>query len=126
MERVVHFEIQADDPGRAASFYQEVFGWKVTKWEGPMDYWLVTTGEAPEPGIDGAITGRQGKVIDDMAVIGYVCIDQVQDVDASVQKAVEAGGTVAVPKTEIPKVGYTAYLKDTEGNVFGVFRPTNG
>jgi len=46
MPRVVHFEIHADDPQRAANFYQGVFGWDIKKWEGPEDYWLVTTGKA--------------------------------------------------------------------------------
>ena len=54
MPRVVHFEIHADDPQRAANFYQNVFGWQINKWEGPEDYWLVTTGADNEPGINGA------------------------------------------------------------------------
>lgn len=37
MSRVIHFEIHADDPGRAAGFYGEVFGWEVQKWDGPVD-----------------------------------------------------------------------------------------
>ncbi len=37
MPRVVHFDIDSDDPDRAAGFYTSVFGWKVEKWEGPMD-----------------------------------------------------------------------------------------
>jgi predicted enzyme related to lactoylglutathione lyase len=53
MPRVVHFEIAANDPDKAAAFYQEVFGWKITKWEGPQEYWLVETGEEGEPGING-------------------------------------------------------------------------
>ena len=28
MARVVHFEIHAADPERAAKFYQSVFGWR--------------------------------------------------------------------------------------------------
>jgi predicted enzyme related to lactoylglutathione lyase len=32
MPRVVHFEIPADDTGRAVKFYQKVFGWKIEKW----------------------------------------------------------------------------------------------
>lgn len=59
------FEIPADDPGRAAKFYDDVFGWKV-KWDGPIDYWLVTTGEDEEPGINGAIiTIERGEMIRD-------------------------------------------------------------
>ena len=45
MPRVVHFEITAEDPDRAAGFYSQVFGWELTKWEGPMEYWLITTGK---------------------------------------------------------------------------------
>ena len=44
MPRVVHFEVSADDPERAASFYRDVFGWNFHKWDGPEPYWLVTTG----------------------------------------------------------------------------------
>jgi len=57
--RVVHFELPADDPDRCAQFYADAFGWKIQKWGGPTDYWLVTTGEAPEVGIDGGIGRRQ-------------------------------------------------------------------
>src|SRR4051812_15755751 len=35
MPRVIHFEISADEPERAARFYADVFGWEVTKWDGP-------------------------------------------------------------------------------------------
>lgn len=53
MPRVVHFEVHADDPERAANFYSGVFGWELAKWEGPQDYWLITTGPDDEPGING-------------------------------------------------------------------------
>ena len=45
MPRVQHFEISADDPEKVAAFYEKVFGWKITKWEGPVEYWLASTGE---------------------------------------------------------------------------------
>jgi len=59
MPRVIHFEIPADDPARAVKFYADVFGWQSQKWDGPMEYWLVATGKAPAPGIDGGILRRQ-------------------------------------------------------------------
>ncbi len=43
MPRVIHFEIPASDPERAAAFYKKTFGWKIEKWPGPTEYWLVTT-----------------------------------------------------------------------------------
>ena len=58
MSRVIHFELYADEPERAAKFYQEAFGWKTEKWDGPMDYWLAKTGDAAR-GIDGGITKRK-------------------------------------------------------------------
>ena len=61
MPRVVHFEINADKPERAAAFYKKAFGWKVKKWDGPMPYWMVTTGEKGELGINGGIMNRQKK-----------------------------------------------------------------
>ena len=36
MPRVIHFELSADDPARAVKFYDEVFGWKTQKWDGPQ------------------------------------------------------------------------------------------
>jgi hypothetical protein len=52
MPRVVHFEIPAQDPGKIAAFYNEVFGWEITKWEGGGEpYWLVKTGEDGTLGI---------------------------------------------------------------------------
>ena len=57
--RVVHFELHAADPDRARLFYEEVFGWEVTR-VGVMPYWLVRTGPEDETGIDGGIVQRRG------------------------------------------------------------------
>ena len=122
MGRVVHFEVHAEDLDRAERFYRDVLGWSVTRVEGvPVDYRLVHTGE-DQPGIDGAITQRRG-AIDGQAVIAWVCTAQVDDVEDTVRRAVEAGGEVALAPDDIPGVGRLAYLKDTEGNVFGVLQP---
>jgi predicted enzyme related to lactoylglutathione lyase len=121
MSRVIHFEIHADDPRRAANFYQEVFGWQIQKWDGPADYWLVTTGKPPEPGIDGAILQRRGPINGD-AVIAYVCTIDVASIDDTIAKITSLGGTIALPKDSVPGVGWLAYAKDTEGNIFGVMQ----
>ncbi len=113
MPRVVHFEFYVDDPERAVKFYEEVFGWKIVKWGGPVDYWLVTTGEEDQPGIDGAIARRTN------GVTTYNIID-VPSVDEFIEKIVEAGGKVVMPKQAVPGVGYSAYCADTDGHVFGL------
>jgi uncharacterized protein len=58
MSRVIHFELAVDDPARARAFYEQTLGWKITQWGG-QEYWMVTTGEAGTPGIDGALTTRR-------------------------------------------------------------------
>ena len=113
MSRVIHFEIPAADPERAAAFYKKAFGWKIEKWPGPMEYWMVNTGENGAPGINGGLM-RKGDVTTTTNTIG------VDSVDQAISVVTKAGGTLVMPKTPIPTVGYFAYWKDTEGNLFGV------
>jgi hypothetical protein len=130
MNRVVHFEIHAADPERAAAFYRQVFGWTINEWtipgmEIPQEnrYWMAVTGAAPEPGIDGGILVRRGAPpTDGQPVNAYICTIGVASVDDSVTKALAAGGTLALPKMPINGVGWLAYCKDTEGNLFGVMQ----
>lgn len=123
MPRPVHFEIHAGEPARAIAFYEQLFGWTFTSWGGGgMEYWLVVTGPDGEPGINGGLMRRQGPV-DGTAVIGYICTVQVDSVDASLARGLALGASVAVPKMPIPGVGWLAYLKDTEGNIFGITQP---
>ena len=117
MPKLVHFELPADDPQRAIEFYVKVFGWTLTKWEGPFDYWLVTTGSDDELGINGAITPR---IISEQVTTDTI---GVESLDNSLKKIVEAGGTITQPKQAIPGIGYIAYCTDTEGNLFGVIQP---
>ena len=49
LPRVTHFEIEATKPEQLSEFYGKVFGWRFEKWAGPMDYWMIMTGEN-EPG----------------------------------------------------------------------------
>jgi len=116
MSRVIHFEIPAAEPDRAAAFYGKVFGWKFDKWAGPTEYWMVTTGKDGTPGINGGMLRKPGPV-----AVTTNTID-VESVDASVKAVVKAGGKEVAPKTTIPTVGYFAYCEDTEGNVFGVMQ----
>jgi predicted enzyme related to lactoylglutathione lyase len=117
MDRVVHFELNVSDPERTEAFFTQVFGWKVVKWEGGPEYWLVSTGEDGEPGINGAIMrSRDGK----SQTVNTVQVASVDDAAASV---VAAGGQVVVPKTAIPGVGYAAYCTDPNGLLFGIYHP---
>ena len=117
MPRIVHFEIYADDVDRAHKFYADLFGWEITKWDGPaqMDYRLVTTGKDSR-GIDGGITRRPQEGI---AGINYVDVESIEEYQDKMQAA---GGRVLQPRIPIPGVGYIAICQDTEGNPIGLFK----
>ena len=122
MNRPIHFEIHAENTDRAIAFYSTLFGWTFSRWNG-QPYWLVKTGEEGTPGINGGLLPRQGAGPANMAAVNaYVCTTGVENLDAMLVKAVAAGGVVAVPKMPIPTMGWLAYCKDTEGNLFGMMQ----
>ncbi|MGH3625591.1 MAG: VOC family protein [Sciscionella sp.] len=120
MSRAVHFEIHASAPQRAIAFYQTVFGWKFEQWE-DRAYWLIATGEGP--GIDGGLVPRQGPEPEmDEPLAAFPVTMSVADIDEMLAKVVIADGIVVVGKNAVPGVGWLAYCKDTEGNVFGLMQ----
>lgn len=124
MNRVVHFEIQADDCERAIKFYKDIFGWEFIKWDGsPTPYWMLMTApkDSKEPGINGGLLLRPTKVPPkECGTNSYVCTVQVENYDEAEKKIIAAGGIVAMPKFAIPGMAWQGYYIDTEGNTFGL------
>jgi predicted enzyme related to lactoylglutathione lyase len=124
MNRVVHFEIQADNPERAAAFYTSIFGWTITKWDSPlMEYWMVMTADkdSKEPGIHGGLLRRPcAAPPKGCGTNAFACTVQVENYDESEKKILAAGGIVAMPKFALPGMAWQGYYLDTEGNVFGL------
>ncbi len=116
MPRPLHFEILVDDPERAVEFYGSVFGWEVAKWEGPQTYWMVTTGPAGTPGIDGGLMHRHFQ----QPVINTI---EVASLEETIRKVEEAGGKKVSGPQEIPEVGLHAYCEDPAGVMFGILQP---
>ena len=123
MPRPVHFEIQAENVDRAIGFYTALFAWKFAQW-GQEKYWLITTGEKGTPGIDGGLMPRPapGGPAEMAAVNAFVCTVDVADLDTTLARVDELGGRMVLPRMPIPTVGYLAYAKDTEGNIFGMMQ----
>ncbi|MDD9988082.1 MAG: hypothetical protein OXQ31_17535 [Spirochaetaceae bacterium] len=110
---VVHFEIRSQDPAALRDFYSSLFDWKIDV--GVNDYGLVTTRAKDDPaGIDGGITGTDG----DSSLVTFYA--QVDDIDTSLQKAVDLGATVILPVTTIPKSATFALFADPQGNCIGI------
>ncbi len=122
MARAVHFEIHASNPPALIAFYTTLFGWTFNKWDGG-DYWMIHTGPDDEPGINGGLMPRRGELPGAMAAVNaFVITVDVDDVDACVARGQAAGASVALPKMAVPGIGWLAYLKDPDGNIFGMMQ----
>src|SRR5512136_19607 len=117
MNRFTHFELATTDLEKTAAFYRDVFGWQIQKWEGPVDYWLVTTGDASTPGINGGLMQTNGEFK------GTINTIEVDDIDAAIAKVQTHGGEIVLEKDAIPGVGYQAYIKDNSGIIIGLHQP---
>ncbi|NIS68694.1 MAG: VOC family protein [Proteobacteria bacterium] len=116
MPRFTFVDISADDPQRAIKFYQDVFGWTIEKWEGPMDYWLIKTGDPGEAGVDAGLARREDP---SQFMTPVIDVPSAEDFAARVTAS---GGTIIQPKMTIPGVGYLVSCKDTEGNTFSIMQ----
>lgn len=114
--RITYLDFSAEDPNRAIKFYAAVFGWEITKWEGPTNYWLIKTGAPSQPGIDAGLAKRSAP-----GQFTTPFID-VRSIDEFTAKVVAADGTIVTPKTTIPGVGYIAAFLDPEGNTIGLLQ----
>jgi predicted enzyme related to lactoylglutathione lyase len=124
MARPVHFEIHASDPDGLIGFYQDLFGWSFNQWDGG-EYWLITTGPEDKPGINGGLLPRRGDVPGATAAVNaFVVTVDVDDIDVLLARinSEGSGGTVAVPKVAVPGIGWLAYAKDPDGNIFGMMQ----
>ena len=126
MSRAVHFEIHASNPQQLIDFYSGLFGWSFNKWEGG-DYWMIHTGPEEQPGINGGLMPRRGDMPGPMAAMNaFVITVDVEDVDDCVTRAKSAGGSIALPKMAVPGIGWLAYIKDPDGNIFGMMQTDTG
>ena len=127
MPRPIHFEIHASDPERVQAFYRTLFGWQFQAWSGPTEYWVISTGEAAQPGINGGMVRRRGPApAEGQAVNAFVCTVDVADLDATLRALPGAGGTLALPRMAVPGVGWLAYVKDPDGNLCGLMQADSG
>src|SRR6266571_316331 len=123
MDKVVHFEIPADDPARAKKFYSSVFGWKVQdvpNLDFTMVYTVATDERAQMPKEAGAINGvimrRAPEHPTPQITIG------VADIDKAVKDVVKAGGKIVMEKYKLMNMGWSVKFKDPEGNVVGLWQ----
>ena len=109
--RVIHFEIVGKDQGALQRYYGNLFGWKLNT-DFPGGYGMT------DPAQTGLIVGV-GSTPDGSTghVTGYVTVD---DIDATLAKAVDLGGAVVMPKFSPDGNAQLALVADPEGHVLGL------
>jgi predicted enzyme related to lactoylglutathione lyase len=121
MDSVVHFEVPYDDEDRAHGFYREAFGWELQTVPG-MGYTLATTAPSGERGptepgaINGGMLAKQGPITAPIVTIG------VGDLDDALARVEKLGGAVVIGRQAVGDMGFSAYVRDTEGNVIGLWQ----
>ena len=127
MNPVVHFEMPAENRKRMAEFYSKTFGWQ-TQQLGPEmgEYVVVSTTESGDDGrpkMTGAINGGFYQKTDDLNTQHPSLVIAVDDVNESIKKIKNGGGTVLGEPMDIPGVGKYISFIDTEGNRLSILQP---
>ena len=108
------YELMTGDTKAAGRFYSSVVGWS-TQEQPAADGVQYTTFNIGNEGMAGMLHLPQHT-----GWIGYI---HVEDVDAHVEKIVEAGGKLWKPATDIPKMLRFAVLSDPQGAAIAIFTP---
>ena len=113
-----HIELNTTDLDKAKSFYSGLFDWKLEDMPMPGGtYTLIDPGQTDGPGCGGGMMSHPVEGVPSHW-LSYI---QVDDLDATVQKAESLGGQVVVPRMEVPEMGWFAVLQGPTGEHFAVW-----
>ena len=125
MDRVCHFEVPFDDVDRASKFYSDVFGWQIMPAPGDMPYHFAITTEVDDsmkPKEAGGINGGMYQRDDEGGSRTPVIVIEVESCEQRVKDVETAGGSMVVPAVPVGDMGIYAQVKDSEGNVIGLWQ----
>jgi predicted enzyme related to lactoylglutathione lyase len=120
---IVHFEIPAKNVETLKDFYAKLFGWKIEKYPGQMDYWTIETVPVDQkmtpthPGVNGGLYKKEKP---ENKPVNYI---SVESVDEYLDKVKVLGGRILQNKQEVPGVGWVAIALDPEGNQIAMLQP---
>lgn len=116
----VWHELGTTDPKAAAEFYGHVVGWKAMDAGMPdIQYTLLQAGDRQVAGVFDLAGGScEGEARPGW--IGYV---GVADLNATLERIRQAGGSVNREPVKIPSVGTIAYVADPHGATFALLQP---
>ena len=107
MNRPIHFEIPAEKPERAIKFYEQVFGGEFERWNGPMEYWNISTGDS-QPGINGGLMTRRDPA---QACVNTMDVDSLDETI----KVIEGAGGLCCAEDANARRGMAGLLQRHRG-----------
>jgi len=115
-------ELMTRDVERAKKFYADTMGWSYDAMPQPGGgtYWIAKMGEDSVGGIFD-INGPEYKDVPE-SWMSYIAVDNV---DARVKKATQAGAKVMKPAFDVPGVGRIAILLEPGGAGIGWMTPAS-
>ncbi len=110
-------ELQTSDSAAAAEYYSKLFNWTITEHDmGEYGiYRLFHVGEKEIGGVMDIMPGVEARP-------HWVSYVNVEDVDASMARVLELGGSQLVPPGDIPDTGRYAIAADPSGAPFALFK----
>ena len=119
MNKVIMFELPVNSLKRASEFYKKAFGWQIEPWNGSFGVVTVPEDENWMPKEKGAINGEmyRRESNDDKPMLVIL----VPSITKTINKLKQAGGKIISEKEAYGEWGWYARVKDTEGNVFGLW-----
>ena len=102
---LVHFEFMVIDVKKSQEFYGKIFDWEF-KHDEAMDYTMIKTGAEPGGGMM-----KKPDQAPHFSLDSYFLVDSI---DETLEKATAAGATPAMPKMEIPNMGWWAMFFDPD------------
>lgn len=106
---IVHWEIMGPDASVMKAFYTSIFDWNFESPPGFDSYFMT---QAEDTGVGGAV----GQGMEEMPAYSAIYV-QVDDIDATLKKIEESGGSTVVPRTVIPDTVVFGMFHDPAGNL---------
>jgi uncharacterized protein len=109
--KICYLEIPSRNAEESAAFYQHAFDWKIRKrGDGRLAF---------DDGV-GEVSGTWRTDRSASPEIGILIYIMVNDIEATIKKVIEQGGTIVQPVgMDAPEL--TARFRDLSGNVMGIY-----
>lgn len=129
MNKVMWFDIPAEDLDKSAQFYESMFGWNILpKDPNDKNNALSFRPAITSPSNEENLTPKNAEAINggivtrDIGITQPTILIQVESIEQKIKQIQNAGGKLIKGKTHLPLAGgYFAYITDLDENIIGLW-----